>query len=79
VTQAINNMVINLQSTFDSLTKQTQALTEEVYIDSLTGLGNRKSFENHFNSVVNNITDDAPITALMLTLPSLNNINQVVS
>ena len=79
VTQAINNMVINLQSTFDSLTKQTQALTEEVYIDSLTGLGNRKSFENHFNSVVNNISDDAPITAMMLTLPSLNNINQIVS
>ena len=79
VTKAINNMVINLQSTFDSLTKQTQALTEEVYIDSLTGLGNRKSFENHFNSVVDTITTDAPITAMMITLPSLTNINQTVS
>ena len=79
VTKAINNMVINLQSTFDSLTKQTQALTEEVYIDSLTGLGNRKSFENHFNSVVDTITTDAPITAMMITLPSLANINQTVS
>ncbi|UJX24215.1 EAL domain-containing protein [Pseudoalteromonas sp. CF6-2] len=79
VTQAINNMVKNLQSTFDSLTKQTQTLTEEVYIDSITGLGNRKSFENYFHSVVNNISDDSPITAMMLTLPSLNNINQVVS
>ena len=79
VTKAINNMVINLQSTFDSLTKQTQALTEEVYIDSLTGLGNRKSFENHFNSVVETITTDAPITAMMITLPSLANINQTVS
>ena len=79
VTQAINNMVVNLQSTFDSLTKQTQTLTEEVYIDSLTGLGNRRSFENHFNSVVPAITPDAPITAMMITLPSLANINQTVS
>ncbi|WP_405601103.1 MULTISPECIES: EAL domain-containing protein [unclassified Pseudoalteromonas] len=79
VTQAINNMVINLQSTFDSLTKQTQALTEEVYIDQLTGFGNRKSFENHFNSVVGAISEDTPITAMMLTLPSLANINQTVS
>lgn len=78
VTKAINNMVINLQSTFDSLTKQTQALTEEVYIDSLTGLGNRKSFENHFSSLVNTISDDTPVTAIMLTLPSLVNINQTV-
>ncbi|MBB1304753.1 MULTISPECIES: EAL domain-containing protein [Pseudoalteromonas] len=79
VTKAINNMVINLQSTFDSLTKQTQALTEEVYIDSLTGLGNRKLFENHFSSVVDTITTDAPLTAMMITLPSLTNINQSVS
>ena len=79
VTQAINNMVINLQSTFDSLTKQTQALTEEVYIDSLTGLGNRKSFDNHFNSVVDTISSDTPISAMMITLPSLANINQTVS
>ncbi|KTD88857.1 bifunctional diguanylate cyclase/phosphodiesterase [Pseudoalteromonas sp. H71] len=79
VTKAINNMVVNLQSTFDSLTKQTQSLTEEVYIDPLTGLGNRRSFENHFSSVVDTITPDAPITAMMITLPSLANINQTVS
>jgi EAL domain-containing protein (putative c-di-GMP-specific phosphodiesterase class I)/GGDEF domain-containing protein len=79
VTKAINNMVVNLQSTFDSLTKQTQTLTEEVYIDPLTGLGNRRSFENHFSSVVDTITPDAPITAMMITLPSLANINQTVS
>ncbi|MBB1290464.1 EAL domain-containing protein [Pseudoalteromonas sp. SR43-6] len=79
VTRAINNMVMNLQSTFDSLTKQTQALTDEVYVDSLTGLGNRRSFENHFNSVVDAITSDTPITAMMVTLPSLTNINQTVS
>tara|TARA_B100001057_G_scaffold498224_1_gene604587 strand:- start:494 stop:2497 length:2004 start_codon:yes stop_codon:yes gene_type:complete len=79
VTKAINNMVMNLQSTFDSLTKQTQALTEEVYIDPLTGLGNRKSFDNHFNSVVDSISDETPITAMMITLPSLANINKTVS
>ncbi|MEL0654592.1 EAL domain-containing protein [Pseudoalteromonas issachenkonii] len=79
VTKAINNMVMNLQGTFDSLTKQTQALTDEVYVDSLTGLGNRRSFENHFNSVIDAITSDTPITAMMVTLPSLANINQTVS
>ena len=79
VTKAINNMVMNLQSTFDSLTRQTQALTKEVYIDPLTGLGNRKSFDNHFNSVVDSISDETPITAMMITLPSLANINKTVS
>lgn len=79
VTKAINNMVINLQSTFDSLTKQTQSLTEEVYIDPLTGLGNRRSFENHFNCVVNTISRETPISAIMITLPSLININQTAS
>ena len=79
VTKAINNMVTNLQSTFDSLTKQTQALTEEVYLDPLTGLGNRKSFDNHFNSVVDSISEETPITAMMITLPSLANINKTVS
>lgn len=79
VTQAINNMVINLQNTFDSLTQQTQTLTQEVYLDLLTGLGNRKSFENHFNSVVKSINDDSPLTAMMITLPSLNSINQKTS
>ncbi|ENN98674.1 MULTISPECIES: EAL domain-containing protein [Pseudoalteromonas] len=79
VTKAINNMVMNLQTTFDSLTRQTQALTEEVYIDPLTGLGNRKSFENHFNSVANSISDEAPVTAMMISLPSLTNINKTVS
>jgi len=79
VTKAINNMVMNLQCTFDSLTKQTQALTEEVYIDSLTGLGNRRAFENHFNSLVDTITADTPIAAMMITLPSLANINQTLS
>lgn len=79
VTHAINNMVVNLQNTFESLTKQTQSLTDEVYVDALTGFGNRKSFENHFSSVVATITDDTPITAVMLTLPSLTNINQTMS
>ncbi|WP_404339907.1 EAL domain-containing protein [Pseudoalteromonas mariniglutinosa] len=79
VTKAINNMVINLQTTFDSLTKQTELLTEQVYIDPLTGLGNRKSCENHFNSIVDNISEDSVFTAIMITLPSLANINQSMS
>ena len=75
VTKAINNMVMNLQRSFDSLTKQTQALTQEVYIDLLTNLGNRKSFENHFHS----IRAENTLTAMMITLPSLNNVNNSMS
>ena len=79
VTQAMNNMVINLHNTFDSLTNQTQILTEEVYIDKLTGIGNRRAFENHFNSVIGSITEESPFSAMMITLPSLTHINQIVS
>lgn len=79
VTKAINNMVLNLQSTFDSLAKQTQALTNAVYSDPLTGLGNRKSFENYFNAVTHSITSERPMTATMVTLPSLVNINRTLS
>ncbi len=79
VTTAINNMVLNLQKTFESLTKQTETLTEQVYLDQLTGLGNRKAFESHFKSVVHSINDEHPLTAAMITLPSLANINQKIS
>lgn len=79
VTNAINNMVMNLQGTFDTLTKQTETLTQQVYSDSLTGLGNRNSFNNYFKSIVNSISTETPHSALMLTLPSLAHINKMIS
>ena len=47
--------------------------------DPLTGLGNRKSFENYFNAVTHSITSERPMTATMVTLPSLVNINRTLS
>ncbi|MCQ8876503.1 EAL domain-containing protein [Pseudoalteromonas shioyasakiensis] len=79
VTQAINLMVTNLQATFDSLTRQAEDLTEKLYVDPLTGLGNRKYLESFFNSVVSSIAEDKPLSALMITLPSLSNINMSIS
>jgi EAL domain-containing protein (putative c-di-GMP-specific phosphodiesterase class I)/GGDEF domain-containing protein len=76
VTQAINNMVANLKTSFNTLTKQTQALSNTVYSDSLTGLGNRKLFENYFNTVIHSVSPVRPFTGIMITLPSLQHINQ---
>lgn len=76
VTNALNKMVSNLHKTFETLTNQSENLTKQVYLDSLTELGNRKSFENHYKSVVDFLSDDEHISIMMIQLPSLDNINK---
>ena len=76
VTNALNKMVSNLHKTFETLTNQSENLTKQVYLDSLTELGNRKSFENHYNSVVDFLSDDEHISIMMVQLPSLDSINK---
>ena len=76
VTNALNKMVSNLHKTFETLTNQSENLTKQVYLDSLTELGNRKSFENHYKSVVDFLSDDEHISIMMVQLPSLDSINK---
>lgn len=76
VTNALNKMVSNLHKTFETLTNQSENLTKQVYLDSLTELGNRKSFENHYKSVVDFLSDDEQISIMMVQLPSLDSINK---
>ena len=76
VTNALNKMVSNLHKTFEALTNQSENLTKQVYLDSLTELGNRKSFENHYKSVVDFLSDDEHISIMMVQLPSLDSINK---
>ncbi|MBQ4834150.1 EAL domain-containing protein [Pseudoalteromonas sp. MMG010] len=75
VTLAINNMVSNLHHTFDSLTKQTQRLTSQLFIDKLTQCGNRRAFENHYIALSKSIDEEQPMTLFLITLPSLPSIN----
>ena len=79
VTLATNNMVRNLQKTFSTLTQQTQRLTAEVYLDELTKLGNRRAFENHYLARCRDVTNDAPLTLFLITLPSLHNMNSTLN
>lgn len=76
VTNALNKMVSNLHKTFETLTNQSENLTKQVYLDSLTELGNRKSFENHYKSVVDFLSEDEQISIMMVQLPSLDSINK---
>ena len=75
VTAAINNMVANLQKTFDSLTKQTEKLTKEAYIDKLTECGNRRAFDNYFSADIAELKGDDTHTICLVNLPSLQHIN----
>lgn len=75
VTSAMNNMVSNLEKTFTNLNDQSERLNKEVYLDSLTGLGNRKAFETYFYNTASQLMDNDRYTLCMITLPSLQTIN----
>lgn len=75
VTTAMNKMVTNLEKTFNNLTEQSERLNNEVYLDPLTGLGNRKAFDSHFNNTLMQLNDRDHYTICMFTLPSLQQVN----
>jgi GGDEF domain-containing protein len=78
VTAAVNKMILNLQSAFATMSKQNPALTFAAYNDTLTQVGNRRLFASHFNMLSRNKAPDSPLSAIIITLPSLRHINQSV-
>jgi EAL domain-containing protein (putative c-di-GMP-specific phosphodiesterase class I)/GGDEF domain-containing protein len=75
VINAMNMMVSNTQTSFDLATKQASKLTNELFIDDLTQLGNRRAFESQFKL---SITDTQPndfATLGFVQLHSLQSIN----
>ncbi|MGB0938380.1 MAG: bifunctional diguanylate cyclase/phosphodiesterase [Colwellia sp.] len=75
VVNALNTMVANLQNNFDSLTKQTEKFTKEAYIDKLTGLANRRAFENQFNVQLQALGENDIGTIALIELPRLQQVN----
>ncbi|TYK64766.1 bifunctional diguanylate cyclase/phosphodiesterase [Colwellia echini] len=75
VINAMNTMVSNTQSSFDLVTKQANKLTNELFIDDLTQLGNRRAFESQFQILVNDMQTNDSATLGLVQLHSLQNIN----
>lgn len=76
VVSALNSMVDNIQKNFTSLTNQAEQYTQEAYVDKLTGLGNRRAFENQFTHHLSEIESESVGTIILLELPSLQYVNQ---
>lgn len=75
VINAMNTMVKNTQSSFDLVTKQANKLTNELFIDDLTQLGNRRAFESQFKISINDMQLNDSATLGFVQLHSLQNIN----
>ncbi|MCP4986456.1 MAG: EAL domain-containing protein [Colwellia sp.] len=75
VINAMNIMVGNIQSSFDTASKQATQLTNELYIDELTQLGNRRAFQSQFKIVMNEMQSNDYATLGLVQLHSLQNIN----
>lgn len=75
VISAMNIMVGNTQASFDLVTKQANKLTNELFIDDLTQLGNRRAFESQLKISINDMQPNDSATLGFVQLHSLQNIN----
>ncbi|WP_019026686.1 bifunctional diguanylate cyclase/phosphodiesterase [Colwellia piezophila] len=75
VINAMNTMVSNIQASFDLVSTQANKLTNELYIDDLTQLGNRRAFQGQFKAANNEIQPDDFTTLGLVQLHSLQSIN----
>ena len=75
VTLAMNNMVANIQQNFEQMTEHAQTLADEVYIDHLTKLGNRRSFNNQFSAFQQELNSNDLATLGLVQITSLQTVN----
>ncbi|NQY62952.1 MAG: EAL domain-containing protein [Alteromonadaceae bacterium] len=73
---AMNRMSRILQKMFNELTKQTEKYQRFAYIDELTGLANRRAFNNQFESLLANKEDNNSGFLMIIRLSSLDTINK---
>ncbi|MDP4983637.1 bifunctional diguanylate cyclase/phosphodiesterase [Pseudoalteromonas tunicata] len=78
---AINAMVVNVQKTFDSMTKHAENLTRDAYLDKLTALGNRRAFESQFKLDLHDLAEHhqantSSHTIGLVSLASLQSVNR---
>ena len=75
VINAMNIMVTNTQSSFDLVSKQAKKLTNELFIDDLTQLGNRRAFQSQFKISIDDMQSNDFATLGFVQLHSLQHIN----
>lgn len=76
VVLALNHMVSNVKRNFSEMTARAEQLNQQVYLDALTGLPNRKAFMQSFGSAFEARATDANQPYLTLVaLTSLKEIN----
>lgn len=76
VVQALNHMVSNVKRNFSEMTDRAEQLNQQVYLDALTGLPNRRALIQSFGSAFETRTADANQPYLtLIALSSLKEIN----
>lgn len=73
---AMNRMSRILQNMFNELTKQTEKYQHFAYVDELTGLANRRAFNNQFKSLLANKEHDNSGFLMIIRLSNLDSINK---
>ena len=80
VVYALNNMVSNVKRSFAESAERAEQLNQQVFIDALTGLPNRRALHQSFVSLERQSTDaSSPIYIGLVTLGSLKYINDHVN
>lgn len=75
VVEATNMMVTQLKALFSEQAERTEALRQEAYNDSLTGLNNRRSFDIKFQTRLSD-EDHADGNLIVLRVQDLMGLNQ---
>ena len=75
VIETINMMVTQLKALFNEQAQRTEALRQEAYNDSLTGLSNRRAFDIHLQSRLSD-EENASGHLILIRLQDLAGLNQ---
>tara|TARA_R110001583_G_scaffold11560_2_gene52050 strand:+ start:3462 stop:5408 length:1947 start_codon:yes stop_codon:yes gene_type:complete len=75
---AMNRMSRILQNMFNELTKQTEKYQKVAYVDELTGLANRRAFNNKFEALLLNKETANSGSLMIIRLSNLDTVNKSV-
>lgn len=75
---AMNRMSRILQNMFNELTKQTEKYQKVAYVDELTGLANRRAFNNKFEALLLNKEAANSGSLMIIRLSNLDTVNKSI-
>ena len=76
VVEAMNRMTNKVKEMFDEQAAQAEGLQERVYLDSLTGLGNRRYFEGQITARLGQHDISASGVVLLVRIQNLEQLNK---